>query len=179
MKIWSFYDPETGAISGRRVTSTSTDIVDIKNNTPEGLKPIEGSYDHLSQRVDLARLERDHAAALDAHRARVEAERAAWVPGEPSFQEPRFEFIAAAQHVVDWKPPQPSPDHEWNSERRRWQLSAAAAEREQRRRDALERIQALEASQPRALREAMLGDADGRARLAVLDQEIAQLRKLL
>ena len=88
--------------------------------------------------------------------------------------------------VVDWQPPEPSPDHEWDAQTKRWQLSAAAAEREARRAQALARIRALEALQHRALREAVLGIApseEDRARgamtLAEIDQEIAALRPLL
>lgn len=76
--------------------------------------------------------------------------------------------------IVDYQPPQPSQDHEWNPETKRWQLCAAA----ERRQSALVQIAALEATQPRAIREALLGRG-GLDRLREIDDQIAALRKLL
>lgn len=78
--------------------------------------------------------------------------------------------------LIDWQPPQPSSDHEWNAEMRRWVLTAAAADRHRRRIEALARIEQLERSQHRAIREAALGQAGAGDRLKAIDQEIAQLR---
>ncbi|HZR02408.1 MAG TPA: hypothetical protein VFA81_04445 [Burkholderiales bacterium] len=77
------------------------------------------------------------------------------------------------KQVVDWQPPQPTGDHEWNDKTRRWQLSAAAAEKQRKRLVALARIQELEAAQARRVRE-LLADSD--PRLKAIDQEIAALR---
>ena len=46
--------------------------------------------------------------------------------------------------VVEYQPPEPSPDHEWNAQARRWALKAAAVERRDRRTAALARIVELE-----------------------------------
>jgi hypothetical protein len=48
---WSFYDAQTGALSGRRFSGPARML---KANTPEGHVAIEGKLDRLSQRVDVA-----------------------------------------------------------------------------------------------------------------------------
>lgn len=111
---------------------------------------IEGSFDHERQRVETPQA--DFGAGIDG------------------LHMPR---------VVDYQAPQPSPDHEWNDESRRWELIATARERADRHRDAVARIEQLERSQPRALREAALGIKDGKERLQAIDDEIARSRALL
>jgi hypothetical protein len=83
----------------------------------------------------------------------------------------------ATGEVVDYQPPQPSSDDEWNAETKRWQLIAAAADRANRHISASEHIGLLEASQHRALREHALGYPGAVDRLKEIDQEIAALRK--
>jgi hypothetical protein len=48
---WSFYDAKTGLLRAKRVTIPH--YVDVSTKTPEGCKPIEGFFDHLSQRIDI------------------------------------------------------------------------------------------------------------------------------
>jgi len=72
--------------------------------------------------------------------------------------------------VVDYQPPQPSEEHEWNAATRRWQFTALALQR----RALLEQIEAIESLQPRALREAVLGGNN--TRLQDIDNRIASLR---
>jgi hypothetical protein len=78
--------------------------------------------------------------------------------------------------VVDYQPPAPSLEHEWNGETKRWQLTGAAADREHRRTAASARIAELEASQHRLVREILLGRVSGLANLQLLDDEIHSLR---
>lgn len=89
--------------------------------------------------------------------------------------------------VVDWQPPQPDADHEWNDQRRRWIKSAEVQQREQRRSQALERIKELEAKMLRPMLEDKLRPAerdpmDGKLpseRLQEIGAEIEQLRAVL
>lgn len=80
--------------------------------------------------------------------------------------------------VVDYQPPQPSPDHEWNETTKRWQLNSATRERESKRRDAHARIAALADEERHLIRRLALNAFDGEAkeRLAKIDSEIAELR---
>jgi hypothetical protein len=83
--------------------------------------------------------------------------------------------------VVDYQPPAPSVQHEWDAAIKRWKLPDAviAAQAEQRALQSM--IQRIEARQPRAIRELMLtpSDRDARQRIADLDSEIAALRAKL
>lgn len=80
--------------------------------------------------------------------------------------------------VVDYQPPQPSSDHEWDEEAKRWALSRAAQDRNRLLND----LDDLDKKQGRALREAILAvlpDGPERVRLAALDAEAAELRTQL
>lgn len=79
--------------------------------------------------------------------------------------------------VVDFVPEQPSEEHEWDGESKRWALSRAALD-SRATRDA---IQKLEMSQHRPLRELSIdpNNAKARQRLADLDARIAALREKL
>ena len=57
----------------------------------------------------------------------------------------------ATGHIVDYKPPQPSPRHEWNPVTKRWQKQAAL-----NRSAALARIADLEKGQHRTVRETLI-----------------------
>lgn len=86
----------------------------------------------------------------------------------------------AAGIVVDYQPPQPSADHEWNADIRRWQLTAAAQAKADAREAALARIAFLEgAPSRRAAREHALGYDGALARLKTIDDEIIALRQKL
>ena len=76
--------------------------------------------------------------------------------------------------VIDYQPPQPSPDHEWNAVTKRWQPSAATTAKAEARQAALERFAALEAFQARAVRDWTLsGDV---SRLRAIGSETVALR---
>lgn len=83
--------------------------------------------------------------------------------------------------VIDYQPPQPSADHEWDATAKRWKLTAAAEQREIRRQNALRQIAALEAAQARPHRELTLDPANiqARQRLEAIEKEIASLRAQL
>jgi hypothetical protein len=81
--------------------------------------------------------------------------------------------------VVAYRPPAPSSDHEWDNVGKRWQVKAAVRGAESRSAVIYARIQALEATQGRAVREATLGDASAMKRLKEIDAEIHELRKEL
>jgi hypothetical protein len=90
-------------------------------------------------------------------------------------------FDEETQQVVDYVPPQPDADHEWNASTRRWQKRSDAIERDHRRALALARIRELELRQLRPMRELAADPHDDRAQgiLAEIDGEIAQLRAQL
>jgi len=81
--------------------------------------------------------------------------------------------------IIDQLPPAPSPDHEWSSASRRWQLNPQVLARQQAQHNALARIRQLEVKGMRALREHALGKPGAKHRLNSIDQQIAQLRKIL
>ena len=139
MKVVSYYDVTTGLFNGTTLATTNERA--FLHNTPPGHAAIEGEYDHLSQRVDIA-------------------------------QTPPV--------VVDYEPPQPSADHEWNATKKRWVLSDEAQERATARNHALYRIAQLESQQARAIREHMLSGkatSPGLDRLLAIENEITTLRK--
>jgi hypothetical protein len=82
----------------------------------------------------------------------------------------------ASGQVVDYQPPQPSSDHEWNATTKRWQLRQAVADALAARRTALIAIAALERSGVRALRELALGQPGAADRLKSIDEAIAAQR---
>jgi hypothetical protein len=94
-------------------------------------------------------------------------------PIEGDYDAESQRVVVESRTIVDWQPPAPGPDHEWNAAARRWLLSAPAAERERRRITARARVQELELAQARRIRE-LLADSD--PRLKAIDQEIAALR---
>jgi hypothetical protein len=51
IRRWSFFDLSTGEFRGRRFSAP--DDRDLQRNTPTGCGTMEGSYDPISQRVDL------------------------------------------------------------------------------------------------------------------------------
>lgn len=81
--------------------------------------------------------------------------------------------------LVDYQPPAPSAEHEWNTETKRWQLSAAAADRTQRRATALARMGELDARSIRASREALLDPIGGIERVKAINDEMELLRSQL
>lgn len=114
-----------------------------------------------------------HAAALAAN----VPEGCGSIEGEHDHLSYRVDLTSG--EVVDWQPPQPSADQEWDAATRRWQLTAVAAARAAAHALALAQIAALEASQHRAMREAALGITASVQRLKDIDAQIAALRKQL
>lgn len=82
----------------------------------------------------------------------------------------------ATGEVEEYMPPPPSSDHVWNPETKRWQLSAAAADKIAMNSAARARIQQLEASQHRRIREHALGKPGAFEALQAIDDEISSLR---
>lgn len=84
-------------------------------------------------------------------------------------------FDIETKRIVEWIPDAPSADHVWNPETKRWQPSAAAAEKIARGHAARARIQELEASQHRHLRGQALGKPGAAEALQAIDDEISAL----
>lgn len=78
--------------------------------------------------------------------------------------------------LVDYQPPQPSSDHEWDTVTRRWQLNAARAKAEFDDMEARAEIDRLEQQQARRVRELLLKNDP---QLKALDDQIAGLRPKL
>lgn len=155
--IVTFFDAATGAMRGHWSGPKGL----LAANMPAGCDCVIGHHELYAARIDVAQLSAERAE----HAAKLAA-------GELPKDAP---FVPSAAVVVAQRPPAPSADHEWNAERQRWQLSAAASKRQV----ALAQIDLLERAQPRALREAVLGLADGRERLQAVETQIAALRSEL
>lgn len=85
----------------------------------------------------------------------------------------------ASGEVIDYQPPAPSADHEWNADTKRWQLAAAAQSKIDNHNAAMTGIARLEAAQHRAVRELALGRPAAAERLMAIDAEIVSLRSQL
>jgi hypothetical protein len=77
--------------------------------------------------------------------------------------------------VIDYVPPQPSSDHQWNNDTKRWALRTKGHARS----TALMQISVLETKGIRAMREAQLGKLGAQDRLAALEAQIEGLRAVL
>lgn len=92
------------------------------------------------------------------------------IPGRYDGQSRRID--PETGQAVDWQPPQPSADHEWQG--RRWVPNSEAL----RKRVALREIRRLERDeQPRAVREAVLGLGD--QRLREIEARVIELRAII
>lgn len=98
--------------------------------------------------------------------------------------EGEFDFLSQRVNpetgeVIDYQPPQPSEEHEWNADIKRWVLKSSIIARNQRRVAAKSSIEQLEAKQMRAMRELALdpNNEPAKNRIAAIDAEIADLRK--
>lgn len=153
MRHVTFYHKDTGLLNALTVLVSDDKLLDL--NTPVDHVPIDhpegGLIDHLSQRVDLER---------------VKAERESHAESKP--------FRPSLDVLVDHRPPQPSPDHEWNATARRWTLSAAAQEHLKAARAKATRLaQLIEQQHPLTRRLAINpGDDSARQALAAIDAEI-------
>lgn len=81
----------------------------------------------------------------------------------------------STKQLMSYQPPSPGPEYEWDAAISQWKLGAPAIARNA----ALAQIRALEASQPRAVREAALGMPEGITRLKAIEAQIAALRKIV
>lgn len=99
-----------------------------------------------------------------------------YIAGEFDPLSQRFDIETA--QVVDYQPPQPSEDHEWNADSRRWVLKREVLQRQAEKASARARILELEAKAHRYQRTATLGDEEGKQRLAQVEAEIDTLRPL-
>lgn len=85
----------------------------------------------------------------------------------------------ATGKVVDYQPPSPSADHEWNAATKRWQLNAAASAKASAALAARLRIGEIEQLSTRLARQCILGINGAREALAALEAEVTQLEKYL
>lgn len=176
----AIYRIDTGQIVSHYVGSLRS----LAQNIPEGHASIEGRYDPLSQKVDVARIEADRAAALAKHNEEVEAARATFKPSEDAttvtvLAEPVFDFTPGPNHVVDWQPPQPNDDHEWHVPTKRWILKEAVVRAQHEHMMAQEKIDRAEAMSLRALREGLLSilpEGEIKSRIKAMDDQIAAQR---
>jgi hypothetical protein len=85
------------------------------------------------------------------------------------------------QTIVDYQPPQPSTEHEWNAATKRWQLTIEAEAIDIADAQARAEIQDLETRSLRAIREVILSpkDQDAIMRLDGLERQIADQRAKL
>jgi hypothetical protein len=79
--------------------------------------------------------------------------------------------------VIDYVPPQPSSDHQWNTNTNRWALGATVQTKGRARPTALRQIGVLETKGIRAMREAQLGKPGALDRIAALEAQIEDLRR--
>jgi hypothetical protein len=154
MKTVSFFHKDTGALHSNQLICSDDSVVAM--NTPADHIAIDGHFDHLSKRVDVANPE-----FVDVYVNRTKTD----TPAK-----------ALRYKVVDYVPPSPSDDHEWNSETKRWVIKAEVIAKAQAKAAALAQIAALEAKGVRAGREMQLGVAGAAERLADIDKQIAALR---
>ena len=147
MKQVRFFHKDTGIFLAREFFTSNDNA--IVANTPPDHFVFESAVDHLSQRVDVSAIAIDETTKLP---------------------DPK------TAKLIDYQPPSPSADHEWNATTKRWQINAAVTAKAEARRSALASIAALEASQDCAIRELSLGQAGALDRLKALDIEIAALR---
>jgi hypothetical protein len=149
MNLYSFYHKETGAIHQKRFSTD--DPTQVRGNTPADHIAIDGHHDHLSKRVDVS------------------------VPPELVDDISPRGFVVGkriAHKIIDYQPPAPSAQHEWDAVKKRWQLSAAAQGKAQARQAAQARIAGLRASSIDVMRSLLLGNESARAQLQAIADEI-------
>jgi hypothetical protein len=81
-------------------------------------------------------------------------------------------------NVVDYQPPQPSPDYVWNATTKRWEEKASVVSVREQVRSLREQIQDLQQQSLDPMRELILDSTKvaKRARLTQIDNDIATLR---
>jgi hypothetical protein len=81
--------------------------------------------------------------------------------------------------VLDYQPPAPSADHEWNADIKRWQLSAAAQAKAAAAAMVRARHEELIRQQHDDVRRAVLGDVAARERSQAIESEIGALQSAI
>lgn len=86
--------------------------------------------------------------------------------------------------LVDYQPPAPSPDHDWNAQERRWAVRPAVLQKQSAQRAARDEIARLELSQLRLQREERIGrgglnPSEIKKRLEDIDDQIIALRDVI
>lgn len=162
--MYSIFRLDTGLITGHMSCGAKS----LARNVREGFGAILGARDAASQRV-IVRTAIDPVTGTGIEAGDIVAIDAE--TGEP------VESLA----VVDYQPPRPSVDHEWNAETKRWQLTKEAIERDQRDTDARTEIGTLESRQLRVMRELILdrSNMDAVQRIDAIEARIAELRPQL
>jgi hypothetical protein len=89
----------------------------------------------------------------------------------------RLKVDIETKELIDYQPPRPSPDHDWNGTTKRWELNAAVAAKKAAAAAARSKISSLVTSQHQDVRKHILGDVTALARLQAIDAEISQLEK--
>ena len=89
--------------------------------------------------------------------------------------------VSLFDELVDYQPPRPDVDHEWDATKKRWVLSAAATARQNATRVAEARLRELDGQERTLLRRLVLDPTDSAARaaLAAIDAEVAGLNKTI
>lgn len=83
--------------------------------------------------------------------------------------------------IVDYQPPQPSGEHEWNGASRRWEKRLDVLEREWRRSAAIQEREQLERQQLRSMSDLWVDSEDSAARQHFLRRKtrIDELRSII
>jgi hypothetical protein len=81
------------------------------------------------------------------------------------------------KQILDYQPPPPDVDHEWNLQTKRWQKRTDVVAREQRTADAIAEIQSLEKLQVRSISE-LLVDPDATEARDNLERRKARIDEL-
>ena len=162
----TFYHKDTGLIHS---TWSGPENL-LGANTPQDHLAYVGHLDRHAQRVDV-QMHRQHRETIQD----LEGQLALLSTSNQRRADLQAQITRLeSQCVVDYRPPQPSSDHEWNASAKRYEL----AEAPQMRRAALAQIAALEASQARPVRELVRDptNAEARKRLDAIEGQIAALR---
>lgn len=161
MKTVSFYHRETGLLNGQMLIASDDEAVAL--NTPPDHAAIDGHHDPLTKRVD-----------VDVHKRQMALNAEILTQEDKQRRQAELDALQA-KVLVDYQPPAPSADHEWNVDAKRWQLSAAATDRVNRQAAAVARIAELVGSQHQHVRDLLLGNLAARPRLQAIADEIEKL----
>jgi hypothetical protein len=85
----------------------------------------------------------------------------------------------ATGKVVDYQPPAPTADHEWNATTKRWQLNTTAADKATVSATAKREIERLNRDSVAPLRELALGMPGAKEKLQAIQDQVAIFEKQL